>query len=253
MNLVKCSNGHFYDADKYASCPHCGGGGETSAPTFSAGAYEAGSTAAYDGADDATVGGAFAGSMAGVEGGAGFGGGQSFGSAPGFGGGFEGDFQTVGQKSPVGPNIFDEESDKMTMGPNFPIEEDDNVTIRWTDNMRRMPVVGWLVATNGDDAGASFELKSGKNFIGRGEDMDVVLKGDKTVSRNRHAIILYEPKMKAFLVQPGESRELFYLNGNVVLNTEKISAYDILSIGETELIFIPFCGERFSWDKKEDK
>ena len=24
MNVKKCENGHFYDADKYASCPHCG-------------------------------------------------------------------------------------------------------------------------------------------------------------------------------------------------------------------------------------
>ena len=23
MNLTKCSNGHYYDADKYPSCPHC--------------------------------------------------------------------------------------------------------------------------------------------------------------------------------------------------------------------------------------
>ena len=24
MNLKKCENGHFYDADTYSSCPHCG-------------------------------------------------------------------------------------------------------------------------------------------------------------------------------------------------------------------------------------
>ena len=23
MNLQKCENGHFYDADKYQTCPHC--------------------------------------------------------------------------------------------------------------------------------------------------------------------------------------------------------------------------------------
>ena len=23
MNLTKCANGHYYDADKYSSCPHC--------------------------------------------------------------------------------------------------------------------------------------------------------------------------------------------------------------------------------------
>lgn len=25
MNLKRCSNGHFYDVDKYATCPHCAG------------------------------------------------------------------------------------------------------------------------------------------------------------------------------------------------------------------------------------
>lgn len=23
MNLKRCADGHFYDADKYTSCPHC--------------------------------------------------------------------------------------------------------------------------------------------------------------------------------------------------------------------------------------
>lgn len=26
MNLTQCSNGHYYDGDKYSACPHCGGG-----------------------------------------------------------------------------------------------------------------------------------------------------------------------------------------------------------------------------------
>ena len=24
-NLVQCVNGHYYDADQFAECPHCGG------------------------------------------------------------------------------------------------------------------------------------------------------------------------------------------------------------------------------------
>lgn len=27
MKLTRCNNGHYYDADTYSSCPHCGGGG----------------------------------------------------------------------------------------------------------------------------------------------------------------------------------------------------------------------------------
>ena len=26
MNLSRCANGHFYDKEKYSSCPHCAGG-----------------------------------------------------------------------------------------------------------------------------------------------------------------------------------------------------------------------------------
>ena len=35
MNLKRCENGHFYDADKFASCPHCAqpAGGNGSSPT----------------------------------------------------------------------------------------------------------------------------------------------------------------------------------------------------------------------------
>ena len=25
MNLIKCSNGHYYDGDKFDYCPHCAG------------------------------------------------------------------------------------------------------------------------------------------------------------------------------------------------------------------------------------
>ena len=114
---------------------------------------------------------------------------------------------------------------------------------------KQPPVVGWLVALNGDDKGKSYPLHSGRNFIGRSAEMDVALApSDKAVSRNRHAILLYEPRQRLFMVQSGESRELFYLNGDVVLNVEKIAAYDRLMIGKTELLFIPLCGDRFAWD-----
>ena len=48
--------------------------------------------------------------------------------------------------------------------------------------------------------------------------MDIALVGDKSVSRNKHAILVYEPKQHLYLVQPGESSELVYLNDEVVLS-----------------------------------
>lgn len=110
------------------------------------------------------------------------------------------------------------------------------------------PVVGWLVCIKGADFGSSFIIKSGRNFVGRSADMDIVLHGDSSISRVKHAIILYEPKRREFIAQAGESRELFYVNEEVVLNSTRLKQHDILMIGNTKLMFFPCCGENFSWD-----
>jgi hypothetical protein len=109
------------------------------------------------------------------------------------------------------------------------------------------PCTGWLVALNGTHTGNDFRLKAGKNFVGRGADMDVSLPGDKSVSRSRHAIVVYEPKQHLYLIQPGDSSELVYLNDDVVLSPMQLKAYDIITIGEVQMLFIPLCGEKFSW------
>lgn len=120
------------------------------------------------------------------------------------------------------------------------------------------PVVGWLVCIDGNHFGEDFRLKVGRNFIGRAPTMDVSLAGDSSVSREKHAVILYEPKNNMFIVQPGEARELCYLNDAVVLNAVEIKAYDVLQVGESKLMFAPFCSAQFNWDeahknKKETK
>ena len=77
--------------------------------------------------------------------------------------------------------------------------------------------------------------------------MDVALVGDRSVSRNRHAILVYEPKQHLYLVQPGESSELVYLNDEVVLSPMRLKEYDVITVGEVNLLFMPLCGERFNW------
>lgn len=111
----------------------------------------------------------------------------------------------------------------------------------------REPVVGWLVCTVGNHFGTDFRLKSGRNFIGRSRDMDIALEGEPSVSRERHATIVYEPKQNIFLAQPGDSSSLFYLNGNVVLTPSEIRKNDRLQIGDVELMLIPCCDGAFAW------
>ena len=84
--------------------------------------------------------------------------------------------------------------------------------------------------------------------------MDVVIRGDMAVARKRHACVIFEPRAGIFYAQPGESHELFYLNDNVVLNSDILKSHDVITLGETSLMFIPLCGPDFSWDtyKKKD-
>ncbi|MCF2683523.1 FHA domain-containing protein [Faecalicatena contorta] len=138
--------------------------------------------------------------------------------------------------------------------PVFEVKSEENHTVGYYSRViGTEPVVGWLVCTEGEYFGESFKLKSGRNFIGRSSGMDVVLSADMSVSRSKHAIIVYEPRKRMFIAQPGESRELFYLNDDVVLSNVEMQAYDVITIGTTKLMLIPCCGERFSWDdvKKE--
>ena len=127
-------------------------------------------------------------------------------------------------------------------------EKEGQVTVGYYGTLGMEPVVGWLVAVAGNHFGEDFKLKTGRNFIGRSTEMDVKLTGDSSVSRDRHAVIVYEPRGNVFLVQPGDAKELFYINERVVLAATKIAAYDILNLGETKLMFIPCCSEKFNWD-----
>ncbi|MDR2356795.1 MAG: FHA domain-containing protein [Oscillospiraceae bacterium] len=114
------------------------------------------------------------------------------------------------------------------------------------------PVVGWLVCVKGEHYGQAFGLKSGQNFIGRAVNMDVWLEKESSVSRNRHAVVVFEPRSRSFFVQSGESRGLTYLDGELVLASAKLDAYSKISVGNCDLIFSPFCGENFSWDTDID-
>ena len=115
------------------------------------------------------------------------------------------------------------------------------------NGLDRNSVVGWLVCIQGPAKGLSFRLHEGRNFIGRSQAMDVYLSGDQEVSRDVHAVIVYEPKKGLFFAQKGMGHSLFYLNDKVVLDNVVLKDRDMLEIGRTQLMFVPFCDERFRW------
>ena len=155
--------------------------------------------------------------------------------------------------SGVGSSVANGQNEESKTIGFFDYDEVDLSPEKPTRNLLGGPVVGWLVATEGVHKGKDFPLKSGKNFIGRSTDMDVTLENDKTVSRDRHAIVIYDPKSNIFLVTPGDARELFYINDEVVLAARQIVAYDVIALGKSKLTFVPFCCERFQWNAGEQK
>lgn len=256
MKLTKCKRHHFYDADKYESCPHC--------PPQTKDEAENGGVKA-DSGEEATV--SVWGTLADnsqdpfakvdhqqktVD--------MNYYSAQDM----IKDAQSnqvennIGEQPTVAASLFEAVERAKTPRENGTVNSDldDNKTVSLYQAKTGIePVAGWLVCIQGPSFGASYTLKTGRNFIGRGSDMDVVLAQDNSVSRQRHAIVLYEPRKREFIVQPGDSRELFYLNDDVVLGPEHLKAQDVLTVGNTSLMFFPCCGENFSWDdyKKDNK
>ena len=110
------------------------------------------------------------------------------------------------------------------------------------------PVVGWLVGLNGLYRGRIFDLKAGRNFIGRSPDMEIMLSDDNAVSFSRHASVIYEPNTRVFIAQAGESNGLVYVNGEMVLNSRQLLVYDKVTVGNTKLLFFPLCSEGFAWE-----
>lgn len=110
------------------------------------------------------------------------------------------------------------------------------------------PVVGWLVCVEGPEKGRDFRIHGERNFIGRAPHMDIALTGDPAISREKHAILSFNPKTRVFRLLPGESRGLVYLNGEEVLGPLELKPYDQVELGASKLAFVPFCGDAFTWE-----
>ena len=110
------------------------------------------------------------------------------------------------------------------------------------------PVVGWLICLEGTEKGRDYRIHTDNNYVGRGENMDICIRGDDTISRENHATVSYDSRDKIFYFTPGDGRSIIRLNDKGVFATTELGAYDILEVGKTKLIFLPLCGDRFEWE-----
>jgi hypothetical protein len=117
--------------------------------------------------------------------------------------------------------------------------------------LKTEPVVGWLVCLEGPDRGKDYRLHNEKNYIGRAPVNDIVVESDNTVSRERHGLVIFDPKKHIFWALPGDAAGLVYLNGEIVNSPTEMHGDDVLEIGKTKLVLIAFCGPKYKWEEAE--
>lgn len=114
------------------------------------------------------------------------------------------------------------------------------------------PPVGWLVVVKGPGQGRSVTIGNGMNPIGRDHAERICVDfGDATISRHGHAVITYDPKGKQFYIQHGGGKNLTYMDDAPVLVPTELQGFSKIVMGETVLLFVPLCGERFDWEDYE--
>jgi hypothetical protein len=108
--------------------------------------------------------------------------------------------------------------------------------------------VGWIVVIRGPGKGAHFALFNGVSQIGRGEDQAIKLDfGDGSISRTNHAAIAYDDETNGFFLGHGGKTNIVRLNDRPVISTETLTSQDLIRIGETTLLFVALCNEKFRW------
>lgn len=224
MRYTECANGHVYDSDQHAVCPYCNkmrteiqfgqGGGD----------------------NNKTI-------------------------APGMGGGYQGGMQGGWQGVCQNPGdcimpINNVDDGGKTVAPDVIMnrEKQDNKTIAIFQQEHGIdPVVGWLVCIRGKAIGKDYRLLARINTIGRSEENDVCIKGDKTISSRTHAKIAYDARNNQYMIIPGEGSNISYLNGQPIYTPSQLKSYDIIDFGDSSFLFIPLCGEFFKWDNVENQ
>lgn len=139
----------------------------------------------------------------------------------------------------------------IAMGEYVPIKKDETEegrTVAFFQTEQGVdPVVGWLVCLEGKEKGQDYRIHSDNNFIGRSSRMDISIKSDETISRENQAVLTYDAIEKSYYLSPGEGRSIIRLNGKAIFQTTELKEHDKVTIGRTELMFIPLCGEKFEW------
>lgn len=116
------------------------------------------------------------------------------------------------------------------------------------------PVVGWLVVVGGPGIGQFRPIFEGNNTMGRATTNRIAIDfGDDAISGEEQAYIRYDSSDRSFLFVPNLAKtNVVSLNDKRPTAAVELQAMDVITVGRTQLVFVPFCGADFDWSALAD-
>lgn len=135
---------------------------------------------------------------------------------------------------------------QLTEGYGEAVAEFEKTIGIFVDETQNVLTVAWLVCVEGMEKGKSYVIHSGRNFAGRSLDMDIVLSDDNSIAREKHFSVVYDPKSIAFYLVSGTGRT--YVNGTAISSETALADGDVIEVGQSKYVFVPFCKEGREWN-----
>ena len=192
MAVERCTNGHFFDSDKFPECPHC----KNELPTNTRQGLNEGKT-------------------------------------------------MFGPSDPGIAAAAVRQQVKIDMGGPAAGPKDEKTVGVFRTQKGYDPVVGWLVCIEGNEKGRDHRLHAGRNFIGRGLKSDIALADDAQISRDDHCSVVFEPNKGVFAIVRGDGEVM--IDGKSLSGSRTLAGDEVIEIGASRFVFIPFCKEGRSW------
>jgi hypothetical protein len=115
----------------------------------------------------------------------------------------------------------------------------------------RDPVVGFLIVVGGPGLGSFRPIFEGNNTLGRSADNRIPLDfGDDAISNEAQAYVRYDSADRSFLFVPNLAKtNVVSVNDKRPAGPVPLQPMDVITLGRTQVAFLPFCGSDFDWSE----
>jgi hypothetical protein len=115
----------------------------------------------------------------------------------------------------------------------------------------RDPVVGFLVVVGGPGLGSYRPIYEGNNTVGRSSENRIPIDfGDDAISNEAQAYLRYDSSDRSFLFVPNLAKtNVVSVNDKRPTGPVPLQAMDVITLGRTQVAFLPFCGSDFDWSE----